>query len=246
MIFLGKGMLAYAKPQIIMLDDDSSLLDVIEFYFNEKFQNAVLVKTFLKSENFFLYIEENCYLFESPSSILNTFYTNKLNNKEISKTLHDLTKISAIIILDQELRGEKTTGIEISTSIRNYFPNSYICMLTSNIPNEKAVNLHNSHNIDLFIDKKDPNSIDNLYRYLSIHLEELKKDYLFDSIDLFGKSGNLDNENYLINKEALLKNNNPQCFLTLNENGDIAMIQENQHISHWKFSSSNQRFIKYE
>lgn len=239
-------MLAFAKPQIVMLDDDYTLLDVMEYYFIEKFQNTVLVKAFLKSNDFLAYIEKNCYLSEPPSVILNTFYSSKINQDSIANTLQDLTQLSAIIVLDQELRGEKITGSELSTTLREYYPASYISMLTSNIPNKKAIELHNNHNIDLFVDKSDTDAIPILYQYLSGHLEKIKKDYLLDSIDLFENVGNLNNEEYLLHKKTLMEKYNPRCFLTLNENGDIAMVQENQQISYWQFCLNTTHFIRYE
>ena len=54
-------MLSFTKPKIVMLDDDHSLLDVMEYYFSEHFQNTVLLKTFVKSQDFFSYIEEECF-----------------------------------------------------------------------------------------------------------------------------------------------------------------------------------------
>lgn len=239
-------MLAFAKPQIVMLDDDYTLLDVMEYYFAEQFQNTVLIKAFLKSGDFLTFIEENCYLPETPSTVLNAFYSNTITQDTIAKTLHDLTKLSAIIVLDQELRGEKITGIELSTTLREYYPTSYISMLTSTIPNNKAIELHNNHNIDLFVDKSNTDAIPNLYQYLMKYLDRLHKDYLFDSIDLFENAENLNNEEYLLHKKTLMEKNNPRCFLTLNGNGDLAMIQENQQISYWQFCPKTPHFIQYE
>lgn len=239
-------MFAYAKPKIIMLDDDHSLLDVMEYYFKEQLQDSVLIKTFSKSCDFLTYLEEYCYLPESPSSILTEFYSGKSSQERIAKTLKDLTQLPAIIILDHELRGEKITGIDLSTTIREYFPLSYISMLTSNVPSHEAINLHNNHNIDLFLDKKEIHAIQNLYIYLSKQIDTLKNDYLVDCMDLFGKIDNLDDAQYSLQKKELLKKENPQCFLTVNDNGDIAMIQENQDIFYWHYCYNTQQFTNYE
>ncbi|MGA9315229.1 MAG: hypothetical protein WBV77_11430 [Solirubrobacteraceae bacterium] len=239
-------MLAYTKPKIVILDDDPALLDVMNYYFTKQFQNTVLLKVFSKSQDFTLYIEEHCYLPESPSDILNVFYADTINKECISKTLKDLSELSAIIILDQELRGEEITGIDLSVTIREYFPASYISMLTSNVPNNKAIELHNNHNIDLFVDKKELNAIHNLYTYLAKYLDMMKNDYMIDSLDIFEQAGNLDSKEYLFNKNILIEKNNPSCFLTLNEHGDIAMMQENKHISYWQFNPNTKQFIEYE
>ncbi|KTD06968.1 hypothetical protein [Legionella jamestowniensis] len=239
-------MLAIAKPKIVLLDDDQSLLEVICYYFHEKFKETVLVEIFSKSQDFFLYIQENCYLSESPSDILNSFYANTKSKEQIKKTLKDLSELSAILVIDQELREENVTGIELSNQIRQYFPSAYISMLTSNIPTDKAVELHNNHSIDLFIDKKDINAIHNLYVYLSKQIDEIKNEYMIDPIDIFEYADIFENDEYLNNKNILLERNNPISFLTLNNDGDIAFMKKNKQISFWKYNSQSKQFTEYE
>lgn len=239
-------MLAFTKPKIISLDDDQSLLDVIQYYFTEQFKNTVQVKTFSKSMDFFSHLEKHCYLPDSASEIINSFYENNINKEQIIKTLQDLRDLSAIIILDQELRDEAITGIDISARVRAYYPSSYICMLTSNVPNSKAVQLHNNHNIDLFVDKKDELAIHNLYNYLAMHIDRLNNHYAPDSVDIFSETKHLDNNTYILSKKDFLTDKNPSAFLTLNPNGDIALIQEDEQISFWQYLSEKQDFVAYE
>ncbi|MFC3909052.1 hypothetical protein ACFORL_08195 [Legionella dresdenensis] len=239
-------MLAYTKPKIVLLDDDRSLLDVVHYYLNEKFQAEVKVEAFSKSYDFISYIEENCYLPETPTEILGSFYANPINKTEIIKTLKDLSVLPGILVLDQELRGEDVTGIDLSATIREYFPTSFICMLTSNVPDHTAIKLHNNHNIDLFVDKKDTDAIHNLYLYLSKHIDSLKMKYPIDPIDIFGKTGNLESSLYIQNRKTLLENSNPLCFLTLNENGDMAIMQDNYSITFWQYNPTTSQFIAYE
>lgn len=239
-------MLAFIKPKIILLDDDQSLLDVIHYYFNEQFKNTVKLTMFSKSCDFLSHLEQHCYLLESPLEIINSFYENEINKEQIIKALKDLSVLSAIIVLDQELRGEVVTGIEISATIREYFPSSYITMLTSNVPNSKAIQLHNDHNIDLFIDKKDTDAIHNLYNYLYKHIETSNSQYTLDPSDVFSQIINLESDQYTTAKHQFLKKINPSCFLTLNGNGDMAIMLDDNCISYWKYNSTKNNFIAHE
>ncbi|MDI9818517.1 MULTISPECIES: hypothetical protein [unclassified Legionella] len=239
-------MLTYIKPKIILLDDDQSLLDVIHYYFTEQFKDSVIVKTFSKSKDCLTYLEKYCYLPDSPMEILYSFYESDMNKALITKTLKDLSELSAIIVLDQELRGESITGIDISATIREYFPASYISMLTSNVSNSRAIQLHNNHNIDLFIDKKDTDAIHNLYTYLAEHIDTNNNQYALDSIDIFPNSTIIESNPYVLCKKALLKQQNPLAFLTLNANGDIAISQDNEQVSFWQYNSKENNFIAYE
>ncbi|CAM4499322.1 MAG: hypothetical protein LEGION0403_FIIPPAGN_02534 [Legionella sp.] len=239
-------MLASIKPKIVLLDDDQSLLDVIHYYFTEQFKESVIVKTFSKSKEFLGCLEKSCYLPDTPLDIISSFYESEINKTAILKTLKDLSVLSAIIVLDQELRGEGVTGIDISATIREYFPSSYISMLTSNVPNSKAIQLHNNHNIDLFVDKKDIDAIHNLYIYLSRQIELISNQYAIDPFDIFPNSINLDSEVYVRCKQTFLEQKNPMVFLTLNENGDIALLQDSEQISFWRYISNENKLINYE
>ena len=239
-------MLAYIKPKIILLDDDQSLLDVIHYYFTEKFKNHVEVVSFIKSKDLLSYLEKYCYLPDSPLEIISTFYENNKNTENIVKTLKDLSVLSATIVLDHELRGEEITGIELSNEIREYFPSSYISMLTGNVPSDQAIKLHNNHNIDLFIDKKSSDAIHNLYIYLSKHIEDQKNSFMLDSTDIFNNTNILDSVEYVEQKRLLLEKNNHLSFITLNENGDIAILKNHEYIQLWRYIPSNKRFIAYE
>jgi len=239
-------VLAFIKPKIILLDDDQSLLDVIHYYFTDKFKHSVKVITFSKSKDFLSYLEKYCYLPESPLEIINSFYENDIDKEQIIKTLKDLSELSAIIVLDQELRGEGVTGIEISAKIREYFPSSYISMLTSNVPNNRAIQLHNNHDIDLFVNKKDTDAIHNLYAYLSKHVDIIHKQYTLDPVDIFSKSIILENIDYILCRDQFLENIELTCYLTLSGNGDIAIMSDNGLISFWHYDSNENNFIAYE
>ena len=239
-------VLAFIKPQIILLDDDQSLLDVIHYYLTEQFKESAIVKTFSKSNDFLGYLEKSCYLPDAPLDIISSFYESEINKEAILTTLKDLSVLSAIIVLDQELRGERRTGIDISATIREYFPSSYISMLTSNVPNNKAIQLHNNHNIDLFVDKKENDAIHNLYIFLSRQIEAIRNQYALDPIDIFPNSKNLEKDEYAECKRTFIEQFNPMVFLTLNENGDIVILQDGEQVSFWRYISNENKFINYE
>lgn len=240
------SVLAYAKPKIIILDDDYSLLEVIYYYFNEKFKNTVLIKVFSKSYDFIEYIQDYCYLPDRPYELINSFYNNARTKEQAVQVLKDLSELSATLVLDHELRGEIITGIELSKQIREYYPSSYISLLTSNISDSKAIELHNNHSIDLFVDKKDTNTIHDLYVYLSKHLDDLQKECILDTMDLFKTSGILDDADYVSNKRKLLEINSPLAYLTLSERGDIALMDQNNRIVFWQYNSITRNFINAE
>ena len=191
-------------------------------------------------------MKKNVFISETPSEILNSFYTSPKDKHNSLKTLNDLANLSAIVVIDQELRGEDIKGIDISTKLKEYYPASYISMLTSNVTNNTAIELHNNHHIDLFVDKKDSNAIHSLYTYLFNHINGLKKEYEIDSLDVFENAGNLTDTEYQLNKRNLIENNNPLSFLTLNEQGDIAIMHETKNISYWQFNPNTKQFTEYE
>jgi len=237
-------VLAFTKPKIVFLDDDPSLLETLLYYFKEEFKDTVLINGFSQSQQFLKYVQNSCYLTDTFSEIISHFYNQKPDQKHVCKTLHDLSELCGIIVLDQELRAEKTNGIELSAKIREYIPNTYIALLTSNITNNQAIALHNNHNIDLFIDKKDDDAIVKLHGYLSHQIHRLINEYTTDSMDYFSDVSVLESKDYLLAKDNLLNNFKPQTFLTVNAQGDIALLTD--HVSYWQFNSKLNDFIKYE
>lgn len=239
-------MLAFVKPKIILLDDDLLFLDVIDFYFKEQSRDSVFIKTFSRSNEFLAYLQDFCFLPDSPYEILTTFYSSEMNEDFAIQCLNDLSQTSAIIVLDQELRGENVTGIDISAKVRKYYPNSYISMLTSNIPSSTAIQLHNNHNIDLFIDKKDTDAIINLYNYLSQQISMMNQQYKLDPFDIFRDYHIFEDDQFIKNKNNFLLNQNPTAYITINNRGDIALMNKDMQISFWKHDLNEYNFINHE
>jgi len=239
-------VIAYIKPKIILLDDDQPLLEVIHYYFTEQFENHVDLISFSNSNDFLSYIEKYCYLTDSPLEIISSFYEGNRSRGAAEKTLKDLSVLSATIVLDHELREEKITGIELSNQIRQYYPSSFISMLTSNVHSDEAIKLHNNHDIDVFVDKKNTDAIHILYTFLSKHIKEQENSFMLDSTDIFNNTDILNSIDYTEQKNLLLENIAPISFLTLNENGDIAILNKSSHVYFWRYTPSEKRFVAYE
>lgn len=239
-------MLGYVKPKIVLLDDDESLLKVIEYYFKQQFNNSVLIKAFSKSVCFFDCLEECCFLPDSPYEILTSFYKSEINKESVIQCLEDLSQVPAIIVLDQELRGENLTGIDISLKVRQYYPNSHVTMLTSTVTDDAAIKLHNDQNIDLFVDKKSPNSIANLYSYLAKHIAHMNQEYQVDPIDVFKNHLIFKNKEFIESKNLFLQDKNPVAYVTLNHLGSLALMNEEKEISFWTYETGTNQFINYE
>lgn len=239
-------MLAFVKPKIILLDDDQSLLDVIGFYFKEQFGDSVFITTFSRSNEFLAYLQDFCFLPDSPHEILTSFYNSEMNEDFAIQCLNDLFQTSAIVVLDQELRDENVTGIDISAKIREYYPNSYISMLTSNVPSSTAIQLHNNHNIDLFVDKKDTDAIINLYNYLSQQVSIMNQQYKLEPFEVFSNCHRFEDDQFIKHRDNFLLIQNPVAYITINNRGDIALMNKDMQTSFWKHEPNEYNFIKYE
>lgn len=88
-------MLAYAKPNIVMLDDDASFLDVAAYFLEKHLDNEALIAKFPYSSQFINYIQNHCYLPESSEGILRSFYSSDKSKEKIEQTLHDLAELPA-------------------------------------------------------------------------------------------------------------------------------------------------------
>lgn len=237
-------MLAHAKTKIILLDDDAPFLDVINYFIKQRMNDDAIIKSFSKSSEFIYYVQEHCYVSESALDILHPFYNNIIDKQSIHKTLSELSELAAVVVLDQDLKEDPINGTSLSYQIREYFPSSYICMLTSTVSDNSALELHNNHSIDLFIDKKDPGAFERLSLYLLKYIELIKREQSIDAIEVFDEIGFLENEEYSDNKNKLLKTINYLAFITTNPNGDLAIMEEDRSISYWQYASKIQRFNK--
>lgn len=239
-------MLAHTKTKILLLDDDEPFLDVLSFFIHEQLKENVIIKPFLNSSDCISFIQENCYSPDTVSEILNSFYRGPINQLCAAQTLKELSELSAVLVLDQELKEEHTNGINLSYKIREYFPSSYICMLTSTIPDNLAIDLHNNHSIDLFIDKKNPLAFERLYSYLLQYIHSKNDEYSIDPVDIFQDVGILEDETYINLKNELLNVTNYIAFITLNNAGELIIMKENRAIDCWRYDPKKQRFYTYE
>jgi hypothetical protein len=239
-------MLAGAKFKIVILDDDWSFLNVINYYLKQKFDNNVRIKTFNKSPDFISYIRDFCFLPDNPNDILCSFYSLQSTENNIKKTLYDLSYLSAVIVVDQNLRGEKQSGITLSREIREYFPASYIAMLTSNLTSDKAVMLHNENLIDLFVHKDSHDSIEYLFTRLWGQITFKQKDFEYNAEDVFDWESIITEDRYITAKLHLLNSLSYDSFLTINSAGDIAVLKEDKTINTYWYDLNKDAFNSYD
>lgn len=229
-------MIAQSKPKILLLDDDSSFLDVANYYLEKKFSNTAIITKFTSSIPFFQHIENYCYLPETPKDIIQAFYANEKSQLNIAQTLKDLSELPAILIIDHHLRNETTNGVEISQKIREFFPCHFIILLTSEIDTNKAVNLHNNEIIDLFVRKDDPSPMDYVHSHITKLVNKLKADSYISPQDVFGFENILEDEIYVSKRDELLNEVSYKSYLTISENGNIAVLNMDNQINYYTYS----------
>lgn len=230
-------MLAYAKPKIVMLDDDASFLDVATYYLEKHLANEALVTKFPYSPQFINYIQNHCYLPESSESILRSFYSSDKSKEKVEQTLLDLSELPALLVIDHQLRNEETNGIQISQKIKEYIPHSFIILLTAEVSTDKALELHNNDVIDLFIRKDAPNPMDVVLKHLNQQIEKIKAEFDFDPEDAFGFETTLENEHYINCRDDLLYELDYKSYLTISACGDVAVLDISDKTTYYSYDN---------
>lgn len=230
-------MLAYAKPKIVMLDDDASFLDVAAYFLEKNLGNDALISKFCYSAEYINHIQERCYLHDTCESILRTFYLSDKSKEKVEQTLQDLSELPAMLVIDHQLRNEETNGIQISQMIKQYIPHSFIILLTAEVSADKALDLHNNDVIDLFVRKDAPNPMDVVLKHLNKQIEKIKASFDFDPEDAFGFETTLENEHYINCRDDLLYELDYKAYLTLSAEGDIAVLDMDNKITHYSYDN---------
>lgn len=230
-------MIASAKPKILLLDDDAAFLDVATYYLGQKFENTVIVSKFNTSQSFLEHIHNHCYLPETSQDILHAFYSSKKVNAEIQQALTDLSELPAILIIDHHLRNEITNGIELSQYIREYVSCPFIIMLTAEVDPNKAITLHNNEIIDLFVRKDDLNPMDYIHSHLTKQIAKLLAECNLNPEDAFGFGTILEDASYIAKRAELLDELPYKSYLTISENGDLAVLNMNDQINYYSYNN---------
>ncbi len=229
--------LASAKPKILLLDDDSSFLDVASYYLEKRLEKTAIVSKFNTSKSFLAHIHEHCYLPETAHDIIREFYAGELSKTNIEQALRDMAELPAILIIDHHLRNESTNGIELSKTIREFVANPFIILLTAEVETNKAIDLHNNQIIDVFVRKDDPNPMDVIYYHITKHIAKQNIEYKVNSYDAFGFDTILDDLSYMKTSCELLNDLSYKSFLTISAKGDIAVLDVNDQINYYTYSN---------
>lgn len=232
----GSRVIANAKPNILLLDDDSAFLDVAFYFFEHKFGDSAFISACDNSGTFMENIQEKYYIHDSPQDILRTFYQSKKTEKDIEQTLNDLSYLPAFLVIDHQLRKEDTNGIEISNKVREYVPSSYVILLTSFVDSNTALELHNNDTIDLFVRKDDVYPMDIVYRHLKMQIEKRTNEFYINPEDAFRFGTILENESYISKRKELLDDILYLSYITTSCDGDIAVLTR-KHIEHYKYKN---------
>ncbi|MGE3319674.1 MAG: hypothetical protein AB7I18_10305 [Candidatus Berkiella sp.] len=230
-------MLAYAKPKIVMLDDDASFLDVAAYFLEKNLGNDALIAKFPFSTQYINHVQNHCYLHDTSESILRTFYSSDKSKEKVEQTLQDLSDLPAMLVIDHQLRNEETNGIQISQMIKQYIPHSFIILLTAEVSTDKALDLHNNDVIDLFVRKDAANPMDVVLKHLNKQIEKMKAVFNFDPEDAFGFETTLENEHYINCRDDLLYELDYKAYLTLSASGDIAVLDMDNKITHYSYDN---------
>lgn len=233
----GCRLIADTKPKILLLDDDSSFVEVAACYLEKKLGRSALISQFTNSEYFFEYILSDCYLPESPQDILHSFYTNKINQTTIAQTLRDLSDLPALLIIDHQLQNEAITGVELTKKIREYIPCPFVVLLTAQLGTHNAVDLHNNEVIDLFVQKDGIHSLDYILSHLEKQIKRLRSQCDINIEDAFEFETMLEDEMYILKREELLNEIDYKSYLTISRQGEIALLTHNNQVKIFSYDN---------
>ncbi|MBI2791613.1 MAG: hypothetical protein HYX61_06610 [Gammaproteobacteria bacterium] len=230
-------MLAWAKPKILLLDDDSSFLDVATYYLEKRSENTAIISKFNTSKNFLDHIYNHCYLPENIHDIIREFYSRDISKTYIEQTLKDLAELPAMLIIDHHLRNEDTNGIEISKTIREFVENPFIILLTAEVDTNKALDLHNNQIIDVFVRKDAKDPMDDIYSHISKHIAKQVIECSINTEEAFSSNEILGDLFYIKTSCELLNALSYKSHLTISANGDIAVLDVNDQIKYYSYNN---------
>jgi len=231
------ALIAYAKPKIVMLDDDASFLDVAAYFLEKHLANEALIAKFPFSTQYINHIQNHCYLHDTSESILRSFYSSDKSQEKVAQTLHDLAELPALLVIDHQLRNEEANGIQISQKIKEYIPHSFIILLTAEVSTDKALDLHNNDVIDLFIRKDAANPMNVVLKHLNNQIEKIKAAFHFNPEDAFGFETTLENEHYINCRDDLLYELDYKSYLTISACGDIAVLDIDDKTTYYSYDN---------
>ncbi len=223
-------MIADARTKILLLDDDPAFVEVTARYFESKLGTSVVISRFTHSEKLLEHIFSSCYLPESPQDILNSFYSNKINPKNIEQTLKDLSELPALIVIDHQLQNETVTGVDVTKKIKEYIPCPFVALLTSQLNTDNAVELHNNDIIDLFVQKDGVHSLDYIVSHITKQIEKYHEQYNLNVEDIFEFDTVLEEKVYISKRKELLDEMYYKSYLTISNTGDIALLDCNNQV----------------
>lgn len=236
-------MIAKAITKIALLDDDKSFLDSIELYLKTKLPYNVQIESFYNPKDLISYVKNECFLADSPSTILDAFYTNEISIESIKAALYDLSKVKALLVVDQNLNNADLSGTDVINQLLCYYPALKITLLTSVINPEQAIELHNSNIIDVFINKENSNSIEKLEATLIKQVKSTIDEFQYDLEDAFPNTILNTSKTYEIKKNKVLELEVYKAYLTTSPNGDLAILNTQDEVKFFKYNKKEEAFI---
>lgn len=234
-LYQGSTVIANAKTKIALLDDDHAFTEAASYYLDKKFGNSVTISAFSSSVRFLEHIHNYCYLPESIYELISNFYSGSKSKKDAEQVLRDLSVLPAILIVDHQLRDEAINGVKVSHLVKDYIPTSFIIMLTSTMDINGALNLHNNEIIDLYIRKDDEAPLESICSHLEKKISKLNESAYMNPEDAFGFETILENELYISKRSELLNEILFKSYLTLTSDGEIAVLDLNDHIRYYRY-----------
>ena len=240
-------MLAHAKGKILLLDDDASFLEVVRCYIDTELDRDKVIEAYTSPEMFTESVKTHSYLPESAHSILDAFYqSKKIDSDLIVKTLNDLADLSAFLVIDQNLGPSATNGTKLANDIRDYFPESYITLLTSTVEIAQAIELHNEGTINLYIDKQSENPLNDLVRHLDKEIQKRDSEFAIDAEDIFGFNTVVNEDIYASRLKDFISHQNYLSFITTSSSGNISIYRDDGKIVNYVYDSIKKDFVPNE
>lgn len=228
-------LIADSKTNILLLDDDAAFVEVTSLYLKKNLEQSIKVSHFTNAEQYFNHILTECYLPESPQDIVQTFYSNEINDSSITQTLRDLSELPAILIIDHHLRNQSTNGVDVSKKVHEYIPCPFVILLTSELKPEDAIDLHNDDVIDLFVQKNGVESLEFLALHLNKQINMIKSQFQINIEDAFGFETQIEDQDYITKRTELLNEIDYKSYLTVSAQGDIAFLDADNQLKKYSY-----------
>lgn len=237
-------MICSTNIKLSILDDERVFLDSLKLYFSNKLDERISFNLFCNSSELFTFISETSYIQDSYDEIINSFYSQQINEETIKNVLFDLSKASSIAIIDQNLGSEDISGLEIIEKIRLFFPKTHIGLLTSVIDDREAIELHNNSTIDYFINKSDAHAINKLEKFINQKVKIIKDECNVDFEDIYSNAEISNIEHYEIDLINLLSRIKPLSHIVTSSAGNISLLLKNNNIEHYIYNDKDRKFNK--